>query len=114
VSVEQRPDQRPEIEALYGEGQAFPPDPAFAAQANATAALYEEADRDIEAFWSRIATETITWAKPFTTTLEWDLPFAKWFVGGELNVAYNCVDRHVENGLGSKVAYHWIGEPGDA
>ena len=48
-----------------------------------------------------------------STTLEWDLPFAKWFVGGELNVTYNCVDRHVERGLGDKVAYHWIGEPGD-
>jgi acetyl-CoA synthetase len=113
VSVEQRPDQRPEIEALYGEGQAFPPDPFFAAQANAKASLYEEADRDVEAFWARIASETISWSKPFETTLEWDLPFAKWFVGGELNVSYNCVDRHVENGLGSKVAYHWIGEPGD-
>jgi acetyl-CoA synthetase len=113
VSVEQRPDQRPEIEALYGEGQAFPPDPVFAAQANAKATLYEEADRDVEAFWARIASETISWSKPFETTLDWDLPFAKWFVGGELNVSYNCVDRHVENGLGSKVAYHWIGEPGD-
>jgi acetyl-CoA synthetase len=106
-------DQRPEIEALYGEGQAFPPDPAFSAQANATAALYEEAERDPEAFWARIARERISWSKPFETTLEWDLPFAKWFVGGELNVSYNCVDRHVERGLGTKVAYHWIGEPGD-
>jgi len=106
-------DQRPEIEALYGEGQAFPPDPAFAAQANATAALYEEAERDVEAFWAKIARERIDWSTPFETTLEWDLPFAKWFVGGELNVSYNCVDRHVENGLGNKVAYHWIGEPGD-
>ena len=113
MSVDQRPDQRPEIEALYGEGQAFPPDPTFAAQANATAALYDEAGRDVEAFWAKIARETISWSKPFDTTLEWELPFAKWFVGGELNVSYNCVDRHVENGLGSKVAYHWIGEPGD-
>ena len=113
MSVDQRPDQRPEIEALYGEGRAFPPDPAFAAQANATAALYDEAGRDVEAFWAKIARETISWSKPFDTTLEWELPFAKWFVGGELNVSYNCVDRHVENGLGSKVAYHWIGEPGD-
>ncbi len=55
----------------------------------------------------------IDWSTPFETTLEWDLPFAKWFTGGELNVAYNCVDRHVERGLGDKVAYHWIGEPGD-
>ena len=106
-------DQRPEIEALYGEGKAFPPDPAFAAQANATAALYEEAEADVEGFWAKLAREKISWSKPFDTTLEWDLPFAKWFVGGELNVAYNCVDRHVENGLGNKVAYHWIGEPGD-
>ncbi len=106
-------EQRPEIEALYGEGQSFPPDPAFAAQANATADLYAEAERDPEAFWAKIARERISWSKPFDTTLEWDLPFAKWFVGGELNIAYNCVDRHVENGLGSKVAYHWIGEPGE-
>ena len=106
-------EQRPEIEALYGEGQAFPPDSAFAAQANATAALYEEAERDVEAFWATIARERIDWSTPFQTTLEWDLPFAKWFVGGELNVSYNCVDRHVERGLGNKVAYHWIGEPGD-
>jgi acetyl-CoA synthetase len=109
VSVE----QRPEIEALYGEGQSFPPDPAFAAQANVTADLYDEAERDPEAFWARIARERISWSKPFETTLEWDLPFATWFVGGELNISYNCVDRHVENGLGSKVAYHWIGEPGE-
>ncbi|HET9520319.1 MAG TPA: acetate--CoA ligase [Candidatus Limnocylindrales bacterium] len=106
-------EQRPEIEALYGEGQAFPPHPTFAAQANATAALYAEAERDPEGFWARIARERISWSKPFTTTLEWELPFAKWFVGGELNITYNCVDRHVENGLGNKVAYHWIGEPGD-
>ena len=106
-------DQRPEIEALYGEGRAFPPDPTFAAQANATADLYAEAERDPEAFWARIARERISWSKPFETTLEWELPFAKWFGGGELNVSYNCVDRHVENGLGDKVAYHWIGEPGD-
>jgi acetyl-CoA synthetase len=110
VSVD---EQRPEIEALYSEGRSFPPDPAFAAQANATAELYEEAKRDPEAFWARIARERISWTKPFDTTLEWDLPFAKWFGGGELNVSYNCVDRHVENGLGDKVAYHWIGEPGD-
>jgi acetyl-CoA synthetase len=106
-------DQRPEIEALQAEGQAFPPDPAFAAQANATSDLYEEAERDMEGFWARVARERVSWSKPFDTTLEWDLPFARWFGGGELNISYNCVDRHVENGLGNKVAYHWIGEPGD-
>ena len=103
----------PEIENLLDESRVFPPDPAFAAQANATAALYDEAEADFEAFWAKRARERIDWSKPFETTLEWDLPFAKWFSGGELNVAYNCVDRHVERGLGEKVAYHWIGEPGD-
>jgi len=109
VSVE----QRPEIEALMAERRTFPPDPAFAAQANAQPDLYAEAEQDFEAFWAKLARETIDWTTPFETTLEWDLPFAKWFVGGTLNVSENCVDRHIRNGLGHKVAYHWIGEPGD-
>ena len=88
-------DQRPEIENLLLEERVFPPDPAFTAQANAQAALYEEAARDPEAFWATIARETVTWNEPFKTTLEWDLPFAKWFVGGKLNMSENCVDRHV-------------------
>ena len=106
-------NQPAEIENLLREIRTFPPDPAFTAQANAQADLYLEAETDYEAFWAKLARERIDWFKPFETTLEWDLPFARWFVGGELNVSYNCVDRHVENGLGSKVAYHWIGEPGD-
>ncbi len=106
-------EQRPEIEALMAERRTFPPDPAFAAQANAQAGLYEEAERDFEGFWARLARERLAWDQDFHTTLEWNLPFAKWFVGGKLNIAYNCIDRHVENGLGDKVAYHWIGEPGD-
>ena len=104
---------QPEIENLLREARTFPPDPAFTAQANATADLYLEAETDFEAFWAKLARERISWSRDFDTTLEWELPFARWFVGGELNVSYNCVDRHVENGLGSKVAYHWIGEPGD-
>jgi acetyl-CoA synthetase len=103
----------PEIENLFAETRTFPPDPAFVAQANATAALYDEAEADFVGFWKRQADERLSWFTPPETTLEWDLPDAKWFGGGELNVAYNCVDRHVENGLGDKVAYHWIGEPGD-
>jgi len=112
VSVEPS-SPSPEIENLLAESRTFPPDPAFAAQANAKADLYEEAERDFEAFWAKRARERIDWSKPFETTLEWELPFAKWFVGGELNVSYNCIDRHVERGLGDKVAYYWIGEPGD-
>ena len=107
------PTRAPEIEALLLEGRTFAPDPGFAARANATASLYDEADADYETFWAREARERLSWFTPFATTLEWELPFAKWFVGGEINVAYNCVDRHVERGLGDKVAYHWIGEPGD-
>ena len=103
----------PAIENLFAETRTFPPSEAFVAQANARAALYEEAAADFAGFWAKQARERISWFTPFDTTLEWDLPFAKWFGGGELNVAYNCVDRHVEAGLGDKVAYHWIGEPGD-
>jgi acetyl-CoA synthetase len=103
----------PEIEALMAESRTFPPDPTFAAQANAQAPLYEEAERDYIAFWERLARERLSWETPFDTALEWEPPFARWFVGGQLNLAYNCVDRHVEAGLGDKVAYHWIGEPGD-
>jgi acetyl-CoA synthetase len=113
VSLDPSPTPTAEIENLLAEDRTFPPDAAFTAQANATAALYEEAEADPEAFWARLARERIDWVEDFHTTLEWDLPFAKWFVGGKLNLAYNCIDRHVERGLGDKVAYHWIGEPGD-
>ncbi len=111
MSVE--PSSRPEIENLLAEARTFPPSAEFSAQANATADLYAEAEADFEAFWAKRARERLSWFTPFETTLDWDLPFAKWFTGGELNVAYNCLDRHVERGLGDKVAYHWIGEPGD-
>ena len=92
----------------------FAPDPAFAAQANGTAAMYDAAAEDHEAFWADQARSRLTWAKDFGRTLDWDdAPFAKWFVGGELNVAYNCVDRHVEAGNGERVAIHFEGEGGD-
>jgi acetyl-CoA synthetase len=113
VSLDQSPTQAAAIENLLAENRTFAPDPAFITQANATADLYAEAEADPVAFWARLARERLDWDEPFTTTLEWDLPFAKWFADGKLNVAYNCVDRHVRNGLGDKVAYHWIGEPGD-
>ncbi len=113
MSVDQPSPSQPEIENLLVEVRRFPPAAAFSAQANATADLYAEADADFEAFWAGQARRKLDWTRDFTTTLEWDLPFAKWFVGGELNVAANCLDRHVAAGLGDKVAYHWIGEPGD-
>ncbi|HWH24675.1 MAG TPA: acetate--CoA ligase [Candidatus Limnocylindria bacterium] len=95
------------------ERRTFPPPSDFAAAANASAALYEEAERDYVAFWERLARERLDWSEPFTQVLDWQPPFAKWFAGGKLNLTYNCLDRHVERGLGEKVAYHWIGEPGD-
>jgi acetyl-CoA synthetase len=103
----------PEIENLMAEDRTFPPPPAFSAKATAGPDLYIEADEDYEAFWADLARRKLTWRQPFTRTLEWDLPFARWFADGRLNVSENCLDRHVEAGLGGKVAYHWIGEPGD-
>src|SRR5690348_8446955 len=93
----------------------FPPPADFTAAANATADLYDEAERDRLAFWDKQA-KRLSWDAPFTEVLDWSqAPFAKWFVGGTLNVAYNCVDRHVEAGNGDRVAIHWEGEPvGDA
>ncbi|MCC5581798.1 acetate--CoA ligase [Microtetraspora sp. AC03309] len=95
---------------LLSENRRFAPPADLAAGANVTAAAYEEAEEDRLGFWERAA-ERLTWAERWDTTLEWNPPFAKWFVGGKLNVAYNCVDRHVEAGRGDKVAYHWEGEP---
>ena len=93
--------------------RAYPPAADFVAQANATAALYDEAERDRLAFWGEQANR-LAWETPFTEVLDWSQPpFAKWFVGGKLNVAYNCVDRHVEAGHGDRVAIHWVGEPVD-
>ena len=102
------------IEDYFLEERTFPPSAEFVAQALVSDdSLYREADADYEAFWARQARELLTWSKDFDTTLEWELPDAKWFVGGELNVSVNCLDRQVEAGIGDRVAYHWEGEPGD-
>ncbi|MGJ6963607.1 acetate--CoA ligase [Streptosporangium sp. G11] len=95
---------------LLHETRRFAPPADLAAAANVTADAYAEAERDRLAFWEKQA-DRLTWSKRWDTTLEWNPPFAKWFVGGEINIAYNCVDRHVEAGRGDKVAYHWEGEP---
>ena len=104
----------PAIEDYYTEERTFPPSPEFAAAAIASdRSLYEEAAADYEAFWARQARELLSWQTDFRTTLEWNLPDARWFADGKLNASYNCLDRHVEAGLGSRVAYFWEGEPGD-
>ncbi|WP_116949129.1 acetate--CoA ligase [Jiangella endophytica] len=100
---------------LLHEDRSFPPSEEFAAQANAKADLYEEAAADRLAFWERQARELLSWNTEWSQVLDWtNPPFAKWFVGGTLNVAYNCVDRHVEAGNGDRVALYWEGEPGDS
>ncbi|MGV9334656.1 AMP-binding protein, partial [Nocardia sp. NPDC003726] len=93
---------------------AYPPAAEFAAQANASAALYDRARSDRLEFWAEQA-RRLHWEQPWTQVLDWsEAPVAKWFVGGKLNVAYNCVDRHVLDGHGDQVAIHWEGEPGDS
>jgi acetyl-CoA synthetase len=90
---------------------SYPPSKKFAAQANAGDDLYEKAERDRLAFWAEQA-DRLSWATPFSEVLDWSArPFARWFTGGRLNVAYNCVDRHVAAGHGDRVAIHWEGEP---
>ncbi|MBW0018421.1 MAG: acetate--CoA ligase [Mycobacterium sp.] len=90
---------------------SYPPPEHFTQQANADAEHYREAEADRLAFWGKQA-DRLSWATPFTEVLDWsEAPFAKWFVGGKLNVAYNCVDRHVEAGHGDRVAINWEGEP---
>ena len=102
------------LENLSHESRYFPPSAEFSAQANGKAELYDAAAADHEGFWAEQARSYLTWTKDFDKTLDWtDAPFAKWFVGGELNASYNCVDRHVEAGRGDKVAIHFVGEPGD-
>ena len=104
----------PTIEDYFHEDRVFPPPASLQAGAVVSdESVYDVAAADPEAFWADAARTTLSWSTDFHTTLEWDLPFAKWFIGGELNVAYNCVDRHVEAGNGDRVAFHWEGEPGD-
>ncbi|GAA1870412.1 acetate--CoA ligase [Pseudonocardia ailaonensis] len=100
------------LDNLSTESRSFPPSEEFAGQANATAEWYERADADRDAFWAAAA-DRLSWGEKWSQVLDWQAPFAKWFVGGKLNVAYNCVDRHVEAGNGERVAFHWEGEPGD-
>ncbi|GAA2889172.1 acetate--CoA ligase [Pseudonocardia halophobica] len=100
------------LDNLSTESRSFPPSEEFAAQANATEDWYGRADEDREGFWAEQA-DRLTWGTRWERVLDWEAPFAKWFVGGKLNVAYNCVDRHVEAGHGDRVAFHWEGEPGD-
>ncbi|HLM34398.1 MAG TPA: AMP-binding protein, partial [Gaiellaceae bacterium] len=100
--------QGQDIDTLLLEERRYPPPREFAARANAQPEIYDEG---FDAFWEREGRERVTWFEPFTKLYEWELPYAKWYLGGKLNIAHNCVDRHVEAGRGDRVAYHWEGEP---
>jgi acetyl-CoA synthetase len=100
------------IENLSTEDRKFPPTPEFAALANAKEDLYELAEKDRLAFWDTQA-KNLKWDAPWSKTLQWDSPYAQWFVGGKLNASVNALDRHVDQGLGDRVAFHFEGEPGD-
>ena len=100
------------IENLGNESRKFPPSAEFVAQANFKADIYATADADRLAFWETQARE-LTWDQPWSTVLDWQVPYAKWFVGGKLNASVNAVDRHVAEGRGNRVAFHFEGEPGD-
>jgi acetyl-CoA synthetase len=101
------------LENLSYEERTFAPSPEFVAQANATAALYDEAAADRLGFWAKQA-EFLAWDKKWDQVLDWQSPFAKWFIGGKLNACYNALDRHVLEGRGDRVAFYFEGEPGDS
>jgi acetyl-CoA synthetase len=102
------------IDSLLHEDRRFPPSPEFAAKAIAQSGIYEQAQSDRLGFWADQA-RNLHWHKPFTEVLDWSgAPVARWFGDGEINVAYNCLDRHIAAGLGDRVAIHFEGEPGDS
>ncbi|MGH2757660.1 MAG: AMP-binding protein, partial [Actinomycetota bacterium] len=107
-----RADVERTIEALLQERRTFEPPKDFVNQANANdASIYSEAERDPDAWWESQA-ERLDWFERWDQVSEWTPPHHKWFLGGKLNVAHNCLDRHLES-YGDRVAYHWIGEPGE-
>ncbi|HUX71587.1 MAG TPA: acetate--CoA ligase, partial [Cellulomonadaceae bacterium] len=103
-----------DLENLLTEERRFPPSAEFAAQANVHADVYERAAADRLGFWAEQARNLVSWSTPFTEVLDWSkAPVARWFADGRLNACYNAVDRHVEAGLGDRVAINFEGEPGD-
>ena len=105
------------IESVLKEDRHFEPSEEFRQQANLDPETYEElvakADEDYEGFWADLAREELDWKEPFDETLDWDPPFAEWFKGGELNLSYQCLDRHLDTWRRNKAAIIWEGEPGD-
>ncbi len=101
------------LDNLGHENRTFAPSAEFAAQANAKVDLFTSAANDRLAFWESQA-ETLHWDKKWEQVLDWQAPFAKWFIGGKINASYNCLDRHVLEGRGERIAFYFEGEPGDS
>src|ERR1041385_8212396 len=98
---------------LMFEDRIFPVPDGFKKQANVKDdALFKEAEIDRLKYWEGWAAK-LDWFKPWTKTVQWDSPYSKWFIGGKLNASYNCLERHIKNGLGQKTAMFWEGENGD-
>ncbi len=106
-------DYKSEVDDLLHENRHFEPPQIFKSLANIkNNDLYDDAKKDRVAFWEQCA-KRLDWFRPWDTALEWDKPFSKWFVGGKINASYNCLDRHIKNQLGKKIALLWEGENGD-
>src|SRR6187401_1973307 len=108
-----------QIDTVMHEDRKFPPPAEFAAKAQIGSAkayeeLYERAKANPEKFWGELAKSELHWFQPFTKVLDWNEPFAKWFVGGQTNVSYNCLDAHLAGWRRNKAALIWEGEPGDS
>jgi len=117
ASTPTSPAANQDIDSTLRENRVFPPPPEFSSRAHVQSleqyeAMYRESIADPEAFWAKAAAE-IDWIEPWKKVLEWDLPWAKWFVGGKLNLSYNCVDRHALGARAHKTALIWEGEPGE-
>ena len=107
-----------QIDSVMQENQLFAPSEEFASRTSigsmeAYQKLYDEVKADPVAFWDKMAKEELHWFKPYDEVLQWENPFAKWFVGGQTNVSYNCIDAHLETARRNKAAIIWEGEPGD-
>ena len=112
MSNANQPSLHDSIENLGHENRTFAPSTDFVKSANFSSALYDEAESDRLAFWEKQA-ERLHWNTPWSKVLDWNVPFAQWFIGGKLNASFNCLDRHVLEGRGDRVAFYFEGEPGD-
>src|SRR4051812_29103896 len=115
--AEEQSGQQANIDSTLNEDRKFEPSPEFRREAHIKSLadyerIYQEAAENPEKFWGSIASE-LHWFKPWTKVLDWYCPWAKWFVGGETNISFNCLDRNVQEGRGDKTAIIWEGEPGE-